>query len=241
MIEALKASFYTQPLDAEHYSKPRCYFVIDASRHPLPRPRSLRDAVGQGALRLLRCASALRMTGRVPAAQMPLWAVFDGLWLYREEQNRHPEIAHRSTKGLFGLASGEPGSWLRSNSATLETQNSRPRRIGPARISYSRANYHALPRTDTCVSPPTARRATALPPSRAPYLRWEQEQEPSKACSLYPSSATTLNLLRNLCKPKPTVAHFSGRSVLSPGGIGPHRLKAELGGARYDVTRIASA
>jgi hypothetical protein len=33
--------------------------------------------------------------------------------------------------------------WLRSNSATVETQNSRPRRIGPAKISYSRANYHA--------------------------------------------------------------------------------------------------
>ena len=38
---------------------------------------------GQGALRLLRCASALRVTERVPAAQMPLWAVFDGLWLYK--------------------------------------------------------------------------------------------------------------------------------------------------------------
>jgi len=30
---------------------------------------------------------------------MPLRAGFDGPWLYREEQNRHPEIAHKSTKG----------------------------------------------------------------------------------------------------------------------------------------------
>ena len=34
-------------------------------------------------------------------------------------------------------------SWLRSNSAIVETQNSRPRRIGPARISYASANRHA--------------------------------------------------------------------------------------------------
>jgi hypothetical protein len=32
---------------------------------------------------------------------------------------------------------------LRANSATVETQNSRPRRIGPARIAYARASRHA--------------------------------------------------------------------------------------------------
>jgi hypothetical protein len=34
---------------------------------------------GKGASRLLRCASALRVTGRVPAAETPLRAVSDGL------------------------------------------------------------------------------------------------------------------------------------------------------------------
>jgi len=74
VIEALNASF--------NNSKPRYCFMIDASRsHPTAGRVASGTRSGQGALRLLRCASALRVTGRVPAAQMPLWAVFDGLWL----------------------------------------------------------------------------------------------------------------------------------------------------------------
>lgn len=51
--------------------------------HRLHRPRACVASgtrPGKGASRLLRCASALRVTGRVPAAETPLRAVSDGLW-----------------------------------------------------------------------------------------------------------------------------------------------------------------
>ena len=128
---SFKVSFYTQSPDAavQIDSKtptdlPEGIPLFEASllfrdrcfsRPSLTKgPRSLRDAARQGALRLLRCASALRVTGRVPEAQMPLRAVFDGLWLYmggaESAPRNRPQICQGRRGSLPGLCTQRGGS-----------------------------------------------------------------------------------------------------------------------------------